>query len=54
MIKIQTKPMFEFPKIRHTGYQGIRDFKLPTPFQNRAEVKLSSDMVRFNGLVVDS
>ena len=47
MIKIQTKPMFEFPRVRYTGQQGIRNYKLPLWSPNHAEVKIDPSMVSF-------
>ena len=47
MIKIHTKPMFEFPSVRYTGQQGIRNYKLPSWKPKRAEVKIDPSMVSF-------
>jgi hypothetical protein len=47
MIKIHTKPMFEFPRVRYTGQQGIRNYKLPSWSPNHAEVKIDPSMVSF-------
>lgn len=47
MIKIHTKPMFEFPRVRYTGQQGIRNYKLPSLDFRPKEVRIEPSMVSF-------
>ncbi len=39
--------MFEFPRVRYTGQQGIQNYKLPSLDFRPKEVKISSNMVSF-------
>jgi hypothetical protein len=47
MIKIHTKPMFEFPRVRYTSQQGIRNYKLPSWSPNHAGVIIDPIIVSF-------
>ena len=48
MIKIHTKPMFEFPRFcRIDETRELRNYKLPSLDFGPKEVKISSNMVSF-------